>query len=65
MPENIFILCYTRLSLADESAFKKLWGQGVFFNSHSSNKRGIAVLVKDDTPINDIKFENILKTKTY
>ena len=36
-------------------------GGKVFFNSHSSDKRGTAVLVKDDTPINDIKFENILK----
>ena len=61
MPENIFILCDIRLSLADETAFRKLWGERVFFNSHSSDKRGIAVLVKDDTPISDIKLENILK----
>ena len=27
----------------------------------SNGKRGIAILVKDDTPINDIKCENILK----
>ena len=61
MPENFFVLCNTRLSLSDETAFKKLWGERVFFNSHSSDKRGIAILVKDDTPIDDIQCENILK----
>ena len=61
MSENIFILCDTRLGSANENAFKKLWGEYFFFNSHSSDKRGIAVLIKDCIPINDIKFENILK----
>ena len=61
MPENIFFLCDTRLSLSDETAFKKLWGEKFFFNSNSNDKRGIAILVKDDTPINDIKCEKIIK----
>ena len=61
MSENIFVLCDMRLSLKDKTAFKKLWGERVFFNSHTSNKRGIAILVKDDTPIDDIKCENIIK----
>ena len=61
MPENIFVLSDTRLSLSDETAFRKLWGEKVFLNLHSSNKRGIAILVKDGTPIDDIKCENILK----
>ena len=54
MPENIFVLCDTRLGLNDEAAFRKLCGEKVFFNSHSSNKRGIAVLVKDNIPITDM-----------
>ena len=36
-------------------------GEKKLFNSHSSDKRGIAILVKNDTPISDIEFENTLK----
>ena len=49
--ENIFLLCDTRLSLADETPFRKLWGEIVFFNSHFSNKRGITILIKNYTPL--------------
>ena len=58
---NIFVLCHTRLGTKDEAAFRKLWGGIFFFNSHSSDKRGIAVLVKEDTPITDIGIENVIK----
>ena len=54
MKFNIFILGDTRLGKEDEDEFKKLWGGKVFFNSLCSNRRGIAVLVKDNTPISDI-----------
>ena len=40
MDGDIFVLCDTRLGLADEAPFKKLWGETVLFNSHSSDKRG-------------------------
>ena len=34
MPQNIFVLCDTRLSLSDETAFRKLWG-GKSFSIHT------------------------------
>ena len=37
-----------------------MWGGKVLFNSLSSNRRGIAVLVKNNTPITDIGWENII-----
>ena len=61
MNEDIFVLCDTRLSLADETPFEKLWGERVYFNSHSSDKRGLAILIKDGTPIEEIHCENIIK----
>ena len=59
--EDIIVLFDTKLSLADESPFRKLWGERVYFNFHSSNKRGIAILIKNRTPIEDIQCKNIIK----
>ena len=61
MDGDIFVLCDTRLGLADEAPFKKIWGETVLFNSHSSDKRGLAVLIKDRTPIEDVNFQNVIK----
>ena len=61
MKENIFVLCDTRLGRKDEAAFKKLWGKFFYFNSHSSDKRGIAVLITEDTPITNIEWTNVIK----
>ena len=61
MDSDIFVLCDTRLSPTDEGPFKKLWGKTVLFNSHSGDKRGIAALIRDGTPIENINFQNIIK----
>ena len=58
MEGDIFMLCDTRLSPSKEGAFRKLWGETCHFNSHSSDKRGIAVLIRDGTPIDNIEFQN-------
>ena len=60
MKDNIIVLCDTRLGKSDEETFRKLWGERVFFNSYSSNKRGIAVLMKDNAPVTDLKWENVI-----
>ena len=60
MKFNIIFLLDTRLGKGDEEEFEKMWGGKVFFNSLSSNRRGLAVLVKDNTPITDIGWENII-----
>ena len=57
MKFNVIILLDTRLGKEDEQ-FEKMWGGTVFCNSLCSNKRGLAVLVKNNTPINDIVWEN-------
>ena len=36
-------------------------GETVLFNSHSSDKRGLAVLIKDGTPIEEVGFQNVIK----
>ena len=41
--------------------FKKLWSETVLFNSHSGDKRCVAVLIGDGTPIENIDFQNIIK----
>ena len=33
----------------------------MYFNSHSIDVRGLAILIKDGTPIEEIHFENIIK----
>ena len=45
---DIFVLCDTRFGLADEAPFKKVWGEPFLFNSHSSDKRGLAVIIKKE-----------------
>ena len=37
-----------------------MWGGKVYFNSLCSSSRGLAVLVKDNTPITDIGWENVI-----
>ena len=57
MKFNVIFLLDTRLGKEDEEEFEKMWGGKVFFNSLSSNRRGLAGLL---TPITDIGWENIL-----
>ena len=60
MKDNIIVLGDTRLGQGDEDAFRRLWGERVFFNSYSSNKRGIAVLIKDSAPVTNLEWENVI-----
>ena len=59
--ENVFILTDTRFDTEQEIEFRKLWDGIVFYNSMSSNQRGIMVLVKDAFAGKNLKFSNILK----
>ena len=59
--ENVFVLIDTRFESEHEREFEKLWDGPVYFNSYSSNQRGLIVLLKDSFPVKDIKFKNILK----
>ena len=61
MEGDIFVLCDTRLSPSDEGSFRKIWGETVLFNSQSGDRRGIAVLIRDGTPIENIEFQNIIR----
>ena len=58
--ENCFSLCDTRFEKEHEKEFEKLWDGTSFFNSFSSNQRGLVVLLKDFLPAKDIKVENII-----
>ena len=58
--DSIIVLGDTRLGKSDEEAFRKLWEARVFFNSHSSNKRGIAVLIKDNAPVTDLEWQKVI-----
>ena len=60
MKANIFILGDTRLGKEDEDIFRRIWGGMAFFNSLCSYKRGLTVLIRNDTPISNIKWENII-----
>ena len=60
MKANIFILGDTRLEKEDEESFKRIWGEVAYFNSYCGNKRGITVLIRNDTPITDIEWENVI-----
>ena len=51
----------SRLGKEEEREFEKLWDGPIYFNSFSSNQRGLVVLFKDSLPAKNIKFENILK----
>ena len=35
-------------------------GEGIFLNSFSSSKRGIAVLIKDEAPITELEWTNFI-----
>ena len=61
MEGDILVLCGTRLSSIDEGPFRKAWNETVFFNSHSGDRRGIAVLIRDGTLIENVEFQNIIK----
>ena len=37
-----------------------MWGGTAYFNSFCSNKRGLVVLIKNDTPISNVEWENII-----
>ena len=60
-PENCFVLSNTRLSSDSQRVFKKLWGEGAYFNSYSNSQRDLAILIKDSLPAKDVKVENIIK----
>ena len=57
MKANIIILGDTRLGKEKEELFRRIWGGMAYFNSLCSNKRGIAVLIKNDTPITNVDWE--------
>ena len=59
--ENCFILIDSRLGKEEEREFEKLWDGPIYFNSFSSNQRGLVVLLKDSLPAKNIKIENILE----
>ena len=58
--ENVFVLVDTRFESEQEREFEKLWDGPVYFNSFSSNQRGLMVLLKDSLPAKNVKMENIL-----
>ena len=60
MQANIFILGDTRLGKENEELFRRIWGGTAYFNSYCSSKRGIAVLIKNDTPISNLDWENVI-----
>ena len=60
MKLNVIILGDTRLGQSHEKQFQRMWGGKVLLNSLSSNKRGIVALIKDNSPITDIGWENII-----
>ena len=43
-----------------ERGFEKLWDETIYFNSFSSNQRGLVVSLKDSLPAKNIVIENIL-----
>ena len=45
--ENIFVLIDSRFESEHEREFEKLWDGPVYYNSYSSNQRGLIVLLKD------------------
>ena len=57
---NVTIFVDTRLQGNLEDCFKKFCGGRAFFNSHTSNSRGIAVLLKEDLEVEDVEFENMI-----
>ena len=58
--ENCFIQINLRLGKEHERGFEKLWDETIYFNSFSSNQRGLVVSLKDSLPAKNIIIENIL-----
>ena len=54
--EQFFILIDTRLGKKEEREFEKLWDGPIYFNSLSSNQRGLVVLLKDSLPARYFKL---------
>ena len=54
------MLVDTRFESEQEREFEKLWDGPIYFNSFSSNQRGLMVLLKDSLPAKNVKMENIL-----
>ena len=54
--ENCFILIDSRLDKEHKREFEKLWDGPIYFNSFSSNQRGLVVLLKDSLPAKNIKI---------
>ena len=54
--KNCFILIDSRLGKEEEWEFEKLWDGPIYFNSFSSNQRGLVVLLKDSLPAKNIKI---------
>ena len=60
--ENIFVIVDSRFEAEQEIEFEKLWDGPVFYNSYSSNQRGLIVLLKDSFVVKNLKFSNIRVT---
>ena len=58
------MLVDTRFESEQEREFEKLRDRPIYFNSFSSNQRGLMVLLKDSLPAKNVKMENILKVTT-
>ena len=54
--ENCFVLVDTRFETEHERELQKLWDGPIYFNSFSSNQRGLMVLLKDSLPAKNIKI---------
>ena len=59
--ENCFILVDSRLGKEHEREFEMLWDGPIYFNSFSSNPRGLVILFKESLHAKSIKIENILE----
>ena len=53
---DIFILTDTRLNPKIENAVKAEWGGPAYFSSFNSQKRGVAILLKKNLPINVVNI---------
>ena len=55
--ENVFTLIDTRFGHEHEREFERLWDGPIYFNSFSSNQRGLMVLFRESFPIKNVKIE--------
>ena len=58
--ENVFVLVDTRFKSEQEREFEKLCDGLIYFNSFSSNQRGLMVLLKDTLPAKNVKWKTSL-----